>query len=177
MLQVQNSPMLGENCPVVTPTTNDSSMSLAEPSDIPGESTAPVQPESFMETQTSTESPQTPSPAQGEAGKESSSVDYGSGSDSDSDSSSESGDESGSEMESSAGPVAPWESSTDLPSRENLSVVQRAQVNQKQDSQKPETASEEPGTASPSKGNQVKKKATSCNSGKTETQVPKKREH
>ena len=74
MLQVQNSPMLGENCRVVTPTTNDSSMSLAEQSDIPGESTAPVQPQFFMETQTSTESPQTPSSAQGEAGKESSSV-------------------------------------------------------------------------------------------------------
>ena len=57
--------------------------------------------------------------------------DDGSGSDSDSDSSSESGDESESEMEFSAGPVAPWESSPDLPSRENLSVVQRAQVNQK----------------------------------------------
>ena len=34
--------MLGENCPAVTPTTTDSSMSLAEQSDIPGESTAPV---------------------------------------------------------------------------------------------------------------------------------------
>ena len=85
--------MLGENCPVVTPTTNDSSMSLAEQSDIPGESAAPAQPESSVETQTSTEPQQTPSPTQGEAGKESSSVDDWSGSDSDSGSSSESGDD------------------------------------------------------------------------------------
>ena len=136
--------MLGENCPAAAPTTNDSSMSLAEQSDIPGESAAPAQPESSVETQISTEPQQTPSPTQWEAGKESSSVDDGSGSDFDSGSSSESGDESGSEMESSSGSVAPSESSPDLPSRENLSVVQEVQVNQKQDSQKPGTASEEP---------------------------------
>ena len=41
---------------MVTPTTEDSSMSLAEQSDIPGESTAPVQPESSVMTQPSTES-------------------------------------------------------------------------------------------------------------------------
>ena len=61
--------MLGENCPVVTPTTEDSSMSLAEQSDIPGESTAPVQPESSVMTQPSTESQQISSPSQGEAGR------------------------------------------------------------------------------------------------------------
>ena len=42
---------------------------------------------------------------------------------------------------------------------------------------KPGTASKEPRTASPSKGNRVKKKATPSNSEKTEKQVPKKREH
>ena len=47
--------MLVENCPVVSPTTKDSSMSLAEQSDIPGESTAPVQLESSEETQTLTD--------------------------------------------------------------------------------------------------------------------------
>ena len=47
--------MLGENCPVVTPIAKDSSMSLAEQSDIPGESTAPVQLESSEETQTLTD--------------------------------------------------------------------------------------------------------------------------
>ena len=47
--------MLVENCPVVSPTTKDSSMSLAEQSDIPGESTAPVRLESFEETQTLTD--------------------------------------------------------------------------------------------------------------------------
>ena len=59
--------MVGENCPVVTPATKDSSMSLAEQSDIPGESTAPVQLESSVMTQPSTESHQTSSPTQGEA--------------------------------------------------------------------------------------------------------------
>ena len=48
--------MLGENCPVATPTTEDSNMSLTEQSDTPGESVAPVQPESSFETQPSTES-------------------------------------------------------------------------------------------------------------------------
>ena len=156
---------LGENCPVVTPIAKDSSMSLAEQSDIPGGSTAPVQLESSVETQPSTGSQQTPSPTQGEAGEGGSSLDDGAGSDSDSGSSSESGDESESaELESSAGPVAPLESSPDLPSRENLSVVREVQVNQKQDSQKPGTASKEPEAVSPSKGNQVKKKATPSNS-------------
>ena len=167
---------LGENCPVVTPIAKDSSMSLAEQSDIPGESTAPVQLESSVETQPSTGSQQTPSPTQGEAGEGGSSLDDGAGSDSDSGSSSESGDESESnELESSAGPVAPLESSPDLPSRENLSVVREVQVNQKQDSQKPGTASKEPGAVSPSKGNQVKKKATPSNSQKAEKQISKKK--
>ena len=34
--------MLGENCPVATPTTEDSDMSLNEQSDTPGENLAPV---------------------------------------------------------------------------------------------------------------------------------------
>ena len=56
--------MLVENCPVVSPTTKDSSMSLAEQSDIPGESAAPVQLESSVETQPSTEFQRTPSSTQ-----------------------------------------------------------------------------------------------------------------
>ena len=48
--------MLGKNCPVVTPTTEDSGMSLNEQSDTPGENFAPVQPESSGETQLSAES-------------------------------------------------------------------------------------------------------------------------
>ena len=87
---------------------------------------------------------------------------------SDSGSSSGSGDESESELESSAGPSAPSECSPDLASRENLSVVQEAQVNQRQDSQKPRTVS-------PSKGNQTIKKTTPTNSTKTEKQVSKKK--
>ena len=55
--------MLGENCSVAAPTTEDSSMSVAEQSDTPGENATPVQPESSVETQPSTGSQQTPSPA------------------------------------------------------------------------------------------------------------------
>ena len=59
--------MLGENCPVATPTTEDSGMSLNEQSDTPGENLAPVRPESSVETQPSAESQQTSSPTWGRA--------------------------------------------------------------------------------------------------------------
>ena len=153
--------MLGENCPVATPTTEDSTMSLVEQNGAPGENAAPVQPKSSVESQLSTESQQTP-PTQEEAGEGDSSMEGGSGSDSDS----ESGDESESELESSAGPNAPSESSPDLPSRGNLAVVQGAQVNQRQGSQKP-------ATVVPSKGDQTIKKPAPTNSTKTEQQISK----
>ena len=93
----------------------------------------------------------------------------GSSSDSDSGSSSESDDENEPELESKIGPDAPPESSPDLPSRENLSAVQGAQVNQRQDSQKPRAPS-------CLKENQIEKKITPTNSAKTEKQdvKPKK---
>ena len=50
------------------------------------------------------------------------------------------------------------------PSRENLSVVQGAQVNLEQNSQKPRTVP-------PSEENQTKKKTTPISSEKTEEQV------
>ena len=56
--------MLGENFPVVTPTTEDSSMSLAEQSGATIESAAPVQPESPVKTRPSAESQQTSSAIQ-----------------------------------------------------------------------------------------------------------------
>ena len=62
----QTRHMLGENCPVATPTTEDSGMSLNEQSDTPGENLAPVRPESSVETQPSAESQQTSSPTGGE---------------------------------------------------------------------------------------------------------------
>ena len=68
-----------------------------------------------------------------------SSMEDGSGSGSDSGSNSESSDENEPELGSSAGPVAPLEGSLDLPSRENLSVVQGAQADQQQGSQKQRT--------------------------------------
>ena len=63
----QTRHMLGENCPVATPTTEDSGMSLNEQSDTPGENLAPVRPESSVGTQPSAESQQTSSPTQGRA--------------------------------------------------------------------------------------------------------------
>ena len=69
-------------------------------------------------------------------------------------------------MESSAGPNAPSESSPELPSQGNLSVVEEAQVNQGQGSQKP-------GTVLPWTGDQTIKKPTSTDSAKTEQQVSK----
>ena len=69
-------------------------------------------------------------------------------------------------MEFSAGANAPSESSPDLPSPEDLSVDQGAQVNQGQDSLRP-------GAVLPSKGDQNINKPTSNDSAKTEQQVPK----
>ena len=85
--------MLGENCYVATPTTEDSGMSLNEQSDTLGENLAPVQPESSAETQPSAESQQTSSPTRGKAREGDSSLIEDSSSDSDSSSSSESSDE------------------------------------------------------------------------------------
>ena len=101
--------MLGENCPVATPTTEDAGMPSNEQSDTPGENVAPVQPESSVETQPSVESQQTSSPTWGEAREGNSSLTEEPGSDSDSGSSSKSDDESESELESSAGPKLPSE--------------------------------------------------------------------
>ena len=131
-------------------------------SDATVESAAPT-------AQPSTESQQTSSPTQEEAGEGDSSMGDGSGSDSDSGSTSESDDENGPDLESSAGPDVPSESSPDLRSRESVSIVQGAQVNQMQGSQKPRTVS-------PLKGNQTEKKTTPTNSAKTEKQdvKPKK---
>ena len=99
--------MLDENCPVATPTTEDSSMSLAEQSDTPGENVVPAQPESSVETQPSVESRQTSFPTREGVREGDSSLTSNSGSDSYSGSNSEPGDESGSDSESSAGSNVP----------------------------------------------------------------------
>ena len=65
--------MLGKNCPVAAPTTEDSGMSLNEPSKTPGENVAPVRPESSVETQPSAESQQTSSPTRERAREQDSS--------------------------------------------------------------------------------------------------------
>ena len=124
--------MLGENCPVVTPATEDSNMSLAEQSD----SAAPVQPEFSIKTQYSTESRQTSSPIQERGEEGDSSMEEGAGSDSASGSNSKQSDEGEPASESGVGPSTPLEGSPDLPSRKNLSAVRGARDNQGQESQR-----------------------------------------
>ena len=90
----------------------------------------------------------------------------GSGSGSESGSTSESDDEGKPDLESSAGPTVPSEDSPDLPSRENLPVIQGAQTDQGQDSQRP-------GAFSSSKGNQTEVTTKPTISEQTEKQSVK----
>ena len=133
--------MLGENCPVVTPAQEDSSMSVPEQSGVAVGSAALVQRESSTEIQSSTESQQASSPTceEGEEGVSSGKDGSTSGSDSDSTSESDDGDESDSVP--SRRSVAPSDDSPDLPSRENVPAIQGAQADEKQDSHKPEAVS------------------------------------
>ena len=126
--------MLGENCPVVTPTTEDSGMSLAEQSDATVGGTVPAQQESSVEIQPSAESQQASSPISEGAKEGDSSEEDGSGSGSDSGSTSESDDEDGPDLEHSAGPDVPSEDPPDLPSREILPVILGADADQAQGS-------------------------------------------
>ena len=126
--------MLGENCPVVTPTTEDSGMSLAEQSDATVGGTVPAQQESSVEIQPSAESQQASSPISEGAEEGDSSEEDGSGSGSDSGSTSESDDEDGPDLEHSAGPDVPSEDPPDLPSREILPVILGADADQAQGS-------------------------------------------
>ena len=143
--------MLGENCPVVTPAQEDSSMSLTEQSGVTIGSAALVQQESSAEIQSSTESQQASSPTCEESEEGVSSGEDGSASGSDSDSTSESDDEGESDSVPSRASVAPSDDSPDLPSRENVPVIQGAQADKKQDSHRPDAVSS-------SKENQTKNK-------------------
>ena len=114
----------------------DSGMSFAEQSDATVGGAAPVQQESSVEIQPSAESQQTSSPISEGAEEGDSSGEDGSGSGSDSGSTSESDDEDEPDLEPSARPNVPSEDSPDLPSRENLPVIQGARADQGQGSQK-----------------------------------------
>ena len=162
--------MLGENCPVATPAQEDSSMSLTEQSGVTVGGTAPVQQEPSVEIQPSAESQQTSSPSNEESEEEDSSGDGGSGSDTESDSASDSDEENGSELGSSAGPAAPLVVSSDLPPRENLTVVQRAQADLEQCSRKT-------GTVSPLKGDnsEVESQSKASEQTKKQSVKPKKK--
>ena len=71
--------ILGKNCPVASPTREDSGMSLIGQSNTPTEDPAPVQPESSVETLLPAESQQTSSPTQEEVAKGDSSSTGGGG--------------------------------------------------------------------------------------------------
>ena len=126
--------MLGENCPVATPTAEDSGMSFAEQSDATVGGAAPVQQESSVEIQPSAESQQASSSISEGAEEGHSSEEDGSGSGSDSGSTSEPDDEDGRDLEHLAGPNVPSEDPPDLPSREILPVILGADADQAQGS-------------------------------------------
>ena len=134
--------MLGENCPVVSPTPEDYDMSNIEQSEAPRDKLAPEKPDSSLETQSSTESQQELSTVEERTDGKNSSTE-GTGTDSDSGSASESSDEDGSELVSSV-PETPLREPVSSTSQKNLVVTQKAQVN-------PESTSE---TNPPSVGNQ-----------------------
>ena len=112
--------MFGQNCPVATPTSEDSVTSLIKQSDTPQENLAPVKPESSVEIQPFGDSQQESSPIVEEAGGENLEE---SGSDSDSGSSSESSDDNDSVLESPAGPDITSEKPYSLLSQENFSEI------------------------------------------------------
>ena len=159
--------MLGENCPVVTPAQEDFSMSLTEQSGVTVGSAALVQQESSAEIQSSTESQQASSPTCEESEEGVSSGEDGSASGSDSDSTSESDDEGESDSVPSRGSVAPSDGSPDLPSRENVPVIQGAQADKKQDSHRPDAVSS-------SKENQTKNKPQTMEKQDSQTKDPTK---
>ena len=112
--------MFGQNCPVATPISEDSVMSLIEQSDTPRENLVPVKPESSVEIQPFGDSQQEYSPIVEEPGGENLEE---TGSDSDSGSSSESSDDNDSVLESPAGPQITSEKPYSLLSQENLYVI------------------------------------------------------
>ena len=123
--------MLGENFPEATPTTEDSGMSFIEQSDTPRENSAPVQLKSSVDTQLSAESLRTFSPTRGGGGdgEQGSLSTGGSSSDSVTGLGSGSSDENEYVLESPDGPNILSEKPPGLPSQEDLSVIQRVQVN------------------------------------------------
>ena len=159
--------MLGENCPVVTPAQEDSSMSSPEQSGVTVGGAALVQQESSNEIQSSTESQQASSPICGEDEEGVSSGEDGSTSGSDSDSTSESDDEGESDSVPSRASVAPSDDSPDLPSRENVPVIRGAQEDMKQGSHRPEAVSS-------SKENQTKNKPQTMKKQGSQTKNPTK---
>ena len=159
--------MLGQNCTVATQTSEDSGMSFIEQSDTSRENLAPVKPDSPVEIQSFGDSQQEPSPIVEEAGDENSSMEE-TGFDSDSGSGSESSNDNDSILESPAEPEIPLEKPSSLPFQENLSVIQKTQVN-------PEPASSrEPESNLPLKGNQNTNELASKESVKKKRLVQKK---
>ena len=142
--------MLGENFPEATPTTEDSGMSFIEQSDTPRENSAPVQLKSSVDTQ------------QGSLST------GGSSSDSVTGLGSWSSDENEYVLESPDGPNILSEKPPGSPSQEDLSVIQRVQVN-------PEPNSLGIESNLPLKGNQNINETASNNSVKKGQLVSKRK--
>lgn len=111
--------MLGENCPVTTPTPEDSGMSFVEQSGTPGESQSCRICRDFSFRLFSGKSQQNSCPLAEEAGEGNSAMEE-SGWDSDSESFSESSTDSDSELESPSAARIPSEKPSSLPSQENF---------------------------------------------------------
>ena len=152
--------MLGENFPEATPTTEDSGMSFIEQSDTPRENSAPVQLKSSVDTQLSAESLRTFSPTRWATGGPSSDSVTGLGSGS--------SDENEYVLESPDGPNILSEKPPGSPSQEDLSVIQRVQVN-------PEPNSLGIESNLPLKGNQNINETASNNSVKKGQLVSKRK--
>ena len=164
--------MLGENFPEATPTTEDSGMSFIEQSDTPRENSAPVQLKSSVDTQLSAESLRTFSPTRwgrgGGGGGQGSLSTGGSSSDSVTGLGSGSSDENEYVLESPDGPNILSEKPPGSPSQEDLSVIQRVQVN-------PEPNSLGIESNLPLKGNQNINETASNNSVKKGQLVSKRK--
>ena len=143
--------MLGENCPVATPTPKDSHMSFFEQSEAPRESLASEKPHSSVETQSSAEPKQESLPIEERTDGENSTTEE-TGTDSVSGSASGSSNEVDSELVSSV-PETPLQKPVSSTSQENLPATQKAQDNSEPTSE----------TNPHSVGNQKSNEATSNN--------------
>ena len=158
--------MLGENCPVATPTPKDSHMSFIEHSKTPRESLASEKPYSFVETQSSAESQQESLPIEERTDGENSTTEE-TDTDSVSGSASGSSNEVDSELVSSA-PETPLQKPVSSTSQENLPATQKAQYNSEPTSEtNPHSVGNQKSNEATSNNDQSVRKKNTSNDSKT----------